>query len=184
MKITTYSLITLVFSILLSACAATPKQTPLEINQPVPELSALGIDGQAATLQQLSGESGLILVLYRSAEWCPFCIKQLKEMDQWVGLFDDLGYKVAAISYDDIEILKEFTETENLSYPLISDQGTKTFRSYKVLNQQHQPGVRTYGIPHPGVLVINKNQELTHKYFYEGYRSRAKPQDIYDDLKK
>ena len=42
-----------------------------------------------------------------------------------------------------------------------------------ILNEDHQPGDRTYGIPHPGIFVVNPQQEIVGKIFVESYRIRV-----------
>ncbi len=189
MKNIRFFLLTLITTALLFSCSSTPvtlqtdSQTKLTLNSKVPEISAIGIGGHPQTIKGLSKSKGLILVLYRSAEWCPFCIEQLEEYNEWSEKFESLGYGLAAISYDDMSVLREFTEDNDINYSLISDQNYQTFKSFGVLNQDYQPDDDIYGIPYPGVLVIDSSQKLIHKYFYEGYRNRPKAEDVYNQLK-
>lgn len=54
--------------------------------------------------------------------------------------------------------------------------------SYGILNQEYPVGSRNYGIPYPGVVVINTQGELTHKYFFHGYKKRVKFTELYTQL--
>lgn len=161
-----------------------PKTTGVSLNSQVPEINAKDIKGNKQTLKQLSGEKGLVLVFFRSADWCPFCKKHLVEINDWTQKLDDEGYKVAAISYDSIETLKMFSDERKLNYPLLADQDNKTMENYKVLNQEQKPGTMHYGIPYPGVMVIDKEGKLLYKYFYQGYRMRVNFEMIFNALNK
>lgn len=42
-----------------------------------------------------------------------------------------------------------------------------------VLNEDYAPGDSNYGIPHPGVFVLNPQQEIVGKIFVESFRTRV-----------
>jgi len=161
-----------------------PKNTGIALNTQVPELSVVDIYRNKQTVKQLSGDKGLILVLFRSADWCPFCKRQLLEINQWAEKFNTLGYRVAAVSYDSVETLRKYTFKKKIIYPLLSDQNNQTILDYKVLNTEQKPGTKHYGIPFPGVMIIDNTGVLQYKYFYEGYKKRIKMKLLYEFLSK
>jgi hypothetical protein len=42
-----------------------------------------------------------------------------------------------------------------------------------VLNENNSPGEPSYGIPHPGVFVVNTDNEIAGKIFIESFRERV-----------
>jgi hypothetical protein len=42
-----------------------------------------------------------------------------------------------------------------------------------VLNEQNEPGEPSYGIPHPGVFVVNLDNEIVGKIFIDSFRERV-----------
>lgn len=158
------------------------KDTAVPVNTQVPEITAVGINGEAKSIKQLSGEKGLVLVFFRSADWCPYCKRHLVEINQWNKKLNGLGYKVAAISYDPVSILKKFSDKRNIQYPLLADQNHKTMQDLNVLNDEYEPGDDHYGIPFPGVMVIDENGKLVYKYFYQGYKKRVKMEELFMQL--
>lgn len=42
-----------------------------------------------------------------------------------------------------------------------------------ILNEEHVPGDTAYGIPHPGVFVLNPDLEIVGKIFVESYAERV-----------
>ncbi len=165
--------------------AKSPKviNAGVQLNSKVPEIFVTDINGNPKTIKQLSGAKGLILVFFRSADWCSYCKKHLVEINDWNSKLNELGYKVAAISYDSTDILKKFSLKRNLQYPLLADQNHQTMEVLKVLNDEQKPGSEHYGIPFPGVMVIDEKGILTYKYFYKGYKKRVKIKDLYQQLK-
>ena len=56
--------------------------------------------GALVTLAELSGEKGTALVFFRSADWCPFCKKQLIDLEEAAEPLEEAGWTLAALSYD------------------------------------------------------------------------------------
>lgn len=42
-----------------------------------------------------------------------------------------------------------------------------------ILNENNSPGEPAYGIPHPGVFVVNTDNEIVGKIFIESFRERV-----------
>lgn len=147
-----------------------------------PEISVVNTLQQPVNIKQLSREKGLIILFFRSADWCPFCKKHLIELNNHAKEFTELGYGLAAISYDHTDILKAFSEQKKISYPLLSDQRVQTMLAYDIVNKEYASGDDNYGIPYPGVVVINNKGKVVHKHFFNGYKNRVKFADLYSQL--
>jgi len=85
---------------------------------------------------------------------------------------------VAAISYDSIGVLKNFSDRQHISYPLLSDPDSKIIRAYDIFNDTVKPGTPTYGIPYPGVYVVDAHGKVVSKYFEDDYKDRVTTADI------
>jgi len=164
------------------------EQPPLDTGPAIgSHLPALTVRDQFGDKQQLAnvmGEKGSIIVLFRSADWCPFCKRHLLELNSVVKDFRKLGYGVIGISYDSPKILRKFSQKKKLSFALLSDQKVATFSAFDVVNPEHSPGHRHYGIPYPGVIVVDSNGMVKHKYFFEGYKKRVKFKQLFKKLKQ
>jgi hypothetical protein len=55
-------------------------------------------------------------------------------------------------------------------------------KTMNVLNKDVKPESEHYGIPYPGVMVINADGKLIYNYFYQGYKKRVKLENLYQDL--
>jgi cytochrome oxidase Cu insertion factor (SCO1/SenC/PrrC family) len=51
-----------------------------QVGTRVPEFTLPDQKGESRTLASLMGPKGLMLVFYRSADWCPYCKTQLAEL--------------------------------------------------------------------------------------------------------
>ena len=95
-------------------------------------------------------------------------------MQERVSEFNDAGVAVSASTYDSVEQNSEFKTSEELTYPLLSDQDAKTVKALGILNEQYEEGSRAYGVPHPVVL----------KRAEEKYSDRPSMDDLLEDVKE
>lgn len=91
------------------------------------------------------------------------------------------GAQLVAVSYDSPEVLKRFAAKKSITYPLLSDTGSKTIDAYGIRNKEATG--RTSGIPYPGTYVIGTNGVIHAKLFLEGYKERASTEAIVQALK-
>ena len=47
-----------------------------------------------------------------------------------------------------------------------------------ILNTDYSPGDDAYGIPYPGVFVVNRDREIVGKIFVEDFRIRVDGQGV------
>lgn len=86
-----------------------------------------------------------------------------------------------AISYDDAEVLAEFSSKQSIPYPLLSDVNSDVIRRYGILNDQVQPGDAVlYGIPYPGVFVCGPDGTVISKFFHDSYKKRDSAEILID----
>jgi AhpC/TSA family len=82
------------------------------------------------------------------------------------------GLGLIAVSYDSTEILKKFADSRGITFPMVSDPGSRIIKEYGLLNETVDPNTRSYGIPHPGTFMLNKNGVVTSRYFEDAYQER------------
>jgi peroxiredoxin len=98
---------------------------------------------------------------------------QLGELQDHVEAFEAAGIGIVAITYDDPELQQNFIDAGELSYPFLSDIDAATMIALGILNEEYSPGDRAYGIPHPGVFVVDPNQQIVGKIFVDSFRIRV-----------
>ena len=89
---------------------------------------------------------------------------------------EEAGVKVVGISYDSVDVLKEFAEKREITFPLLSDPESKTIIAYSLKNKETAGKkfgkVDLDGIPYPGTLLVDKEGVIRAKLFVDGYRDR------------
>ena len=112
-----------------------------------PEISLSDQTGKPQNLGTLTGPNGLLLLFFRSADWCPFCKGQLVDLERAQKLFAAKGIHVAGVSYDSPQVLAEFSRRKSVTYPLLSDKGSIILRLLCALRAG--PAGRPSGAPEP-----------------------------------
>jgi peroxiredoxin len=80
---------------------------------------------------------------------------------------------MVAITYDAPELQQAFIEAGSVDYPFLSDIDAESFNILGILNDEYGPGDDSYGIPFPGVFVLNPELEIVGKVFEGRYQSRV-----------
>lgn len=83
-----------------------------------------------------------------------------------------LGINLATITYDPVEFLKEVQEDQDIEFPLLHDEDVKHVNSLGIRNLDYEPGHRVYGIPYPGILLIDSDGIIQAKFAEERYQDR------------
>ena len=79
---------------------------------------------------------------------------------------------IASISYDGAALLLDFAERKNVHYPMLSDPESKTIRAFGIFNDNVPKDNPAYGIPFPGMYILDQNGVVKAKYFEDDHRER------------
>lgn len=80
------------------------------------------------------------------------------------------GLGLAAISYDGPEVLRSFADKHGITFPMLSDSGSRTIAAWGILNREATG--RTAGIPYPGTYVIDRSMVIRSRDFELAYQER------------
>ena len=144
----------------------------LALGQPAPSVRLVRQGGETASLTDVMGGKGVAVAFVRSVDWCPYCQKQLKQIDDISADLAALGWPLVAISYDDPQTQSKFADKNGLGFELLSDPGSEAISAFNLLNEEMKPGSRYYGIPHPAIMFIGSDETIRAILREEGYKNR------------
>jgi peroxiredoxin len=134
--------------------------------------------GKPTTLAEQMGEKGMVLLLVRSADWCPFCKAQLARSEQIREALEADGYALASLSYDEPPILAAFAAENELGFVMLSDKGSKMIDALDLRDPQYEEGSYAWGVPYASILVLAPDGTVLTKFVSEDYRSRLSNEDV------
>ena len=148
------------------------------VGSSIPAIEAPDQNGKVQTFDSLKGDKGLVLVFNRSFDWCPFCKAQLKGLTKVSDEFKALGMGVATITYDPVETLKQAEEDFGVNFTMLHDEGVKHVNAFGIRNLEYKPGDFAYGIPYPGIMLVDPAGVVRYKFAEEDFRIRPDWSDV------
>lgn len=191
MKKLLYSVILFLFSFSLFAQDG-PKG--LKVNDAAPEFSAMDQNGKEVKLKDQLKKGPVVLVFYRG-QWCPYCNKQLMQLEDSISMISKKGASVIAISPEVAENISKTVEKTKASYPVLHDEDLKIMKSYDVAFKVDDNTVEKYkgygidftkangtangaNLPVPAVYIVSKEGKIIFSYFDKNYAKRVSIAEI------
>lgn len=94
------------------------------------------------------------------------------QLTEIAGQFEEMGLSVVAMTYDSVELLKIVGEDEGIEFTLLRDEAAAHVDALGIRNLDYEPGHRAYGIPYPGIFLIDADGVIQAKFAEEDYRDR------------
>lgn len=89
------------------------------------------------------------------------------------------GLGVVAISYDTVEILKNFEDRMGgFGYFLLADPNSEVIEAFGIRNPNPEPGSRTDGMAFPGTYIVAADGIVQAKFFEQNHRIRPTTETI------
>lgn len=128
--------------------------------------------GKPRTLASVAGRKGTVLVLFRSARWCPYCQAQLKDLKAAQAPLAARGYTLVAMSYDAPEALAAFAGKTGIGYTLLSDPKSAMIDALGLRDPNYAAGSFAAGVPKASTLVIDPRGVVRWKNVTSDYTVR------------
>jgi len=156
----------------------------VEIGQPFPAIRARYQGQEVTSIDQFVQDKGMIFITNRSASWWPYCMVQFVQLQDYSQAFSAAGIGIVALTYDESSLQEAFINKNSITYPFLSDIDAQTVKALGILNEDYEPGDRAYGIPHPGIFILDSQANIVGKIFVDGYEKRVNAESVLAIAKK
>ncbi|TFC94083.1 MULTISPECIES: thioredoxin-dependent thiol peroxidase [Cryobacterium] len=109
-----------------------------------PQFTLNDQDSNTVSLASYAGSK--VVIYFYPAAMTPGCTKQACDFRDNVGSMASAGYQVLGISKDSPAKLKKFQETEQLTFPLLSDTDLAVHRAYGTWGEKNLYGKTVTGV--------------------------------------
>ena len=106
---------------------------------------------------------------------------QLTEISDQI---ETMCINVLTITFDSVETLKKVQEDQGIQFPLLHDEKVTHVNAFGIRNLDYELGHRIYGIPYPGIFLIDPNGVIKAKFAEERYQDRPPFDDILEAISK
>jgi peroxiredoxin len=95
------------------------------------------------------------------------------QLQSHLAQFEAAQVGVVALTYDAPALQRKFIDKFAITYPVLSDVDATSIKNLGILDTDYKAGESSYGVPYPGVFVLNPEQTIVGKIFVEGYSTRV-----------
>ena len=134
--------------------------------------------GRLRSIDALMGTRGLTVAFVRSADWCPYCKRQLAELNPYAAELQSLGFPLVAVSVDEVPLIKAFHEQAGIRFTMLADPTGRVIEELGIRDRQYPTGDHAFGVPHPGIFIVARDRMILAKFFEQGYKARPDPNAV------
>lgn len=121
-------------------------------------------------------EEGPVVLFFYPGDWSSVCADQMGQLQEKIGLFEEKGAKVLAISADTPWSHQAFAEDRGIEFPLLSDFDREVISTYGV---EHE-----VGFPERAYFVIDSVGTVRAKRVESTPKDQPEVDDVLQDLEK
>ena len=163
-------------------------QQPLKVGAKAPSFSLKDNNGKLIDLKSVLKEHKSVVLFFYRGQWCPFCNKHIKNLQDSLQLLTIKGAYVIGVSPETAVGINKTVSKTKASFSIISDRDYSLMKAYKV-NYVMEPGLADrykkggldvavsngqldYVLPVPATYIIDKSGKIKFVFFDTDYKKR------------
>lgn len=180
-----------------STAPAALTASVLKVGETAPAFKAKDANGNEVELSRLLKKGPVVLYFYRG-QWCPFCNKQLSQLQDSLQLLTARGAQVVVVSPETQENIEKTVGKTKASFPIVHDQNFTIMKAYRAafsvdeatalryknfgLDLLQANGADQNVLPVPATYIIGQNGTIKYAYFNPDYRKRVSVKQVLQAL--
>jgi peroxiredoxin len=167
---------------------------PLKVGTVAPNSQLLTLEGKSRSLKEVLGGKPTVLIFYRGG-WCPFCNRQLADMETVEAKIRGLGFQIVAITPDRPSELVKTMDKHQLTYQLYSDSKADAIKNFGIAWRVDDPtfltmrdsykvdleassGQTHHILPVPSVFIIDRGGKIVYVHSNPDFKVRMAGSDL------
>jgi peroxiredoxin len=169
----------------------------LKPNTVAPDFIAKDENGAVFHLKSSLTKGPVLLVFYRG-QWCPYCNKELKALEDSLNLIVRKGATLVAVTPELQENVSKTIAKTGATYPILHDEGLKIMKSYDVAYEVDSTWTARYlkfgvdvaknngsngnNLPVPAIYIIDRKGIIVYRFFEPDFRIRPSVAEMISHL--
>lgn len=198
MNIKKYMKKILLIALLTFASTVLFAQKALKVGDDAPMFNVKDNNGKQLDLKKILKEHKSVVLFFYRGQWCPYCNKQIKELEENLQSLTSKGAFVIGVSPETDENVAKTVDKTKATFSIISDKGYSIMKAYKVDYAMEQGLADRYKkngldiamangstenvLPVPATYIIGKNGKIKYAFYDTNYKKRASIKDLEDNL--
>lgn len=184
----------LAIALLFSTVAfAQDKESEYKVGDVAPAFTGIDQDGNTISSAELLKKGPVVIFFYRG-EWCPYCNRQIMQLQDSLQLVLNKGASVVAITPSAAEGIDKIVSKTKATFSIIHDKDYKIMMDYGVafevstgtkikyklggINLKKENGNDGNILPVPATYVIGTDGKIKYVYYNVNYKERATVKSI------
>lgn len=153
---------------------------PVNVGEIAPDFTLKNTDNEDVTLSSFKGEKN-VLVLFFPLAFSGVCTTELCSTRDNISVYNGLDAEVLAISIDSFFTLKQFKESNNLNFNLLSDFNKEVSKKYDALYDEF---FGMHGVSKRSAFLVDKEGRVQYAEVLEKASDMPDFKAIQEELKK
>lgn len=163
-------------------------QSGLKNGTQAPEFTATDNTGKALDLKALLKTHKAVVLFFYRGQWCPYCNKQMKQLQDSLQLLTKKGAYVVGVTPETSENIAKTVDKTHASFSIIEDKGYNIMKAYQVnytvddalfaklkgygVDLEKNNGNTDHVLPVPATYVIDRSGKIIFVHFDKDYTKR------------
>ncbi|MEX1137764.1 MAG: redoxin domain-containing protein [Bacteroidota bacterium] len=176
--------------------ASEAKGLPVGVQAPL--FTAIDKDGKIFELAAALRGGPVVLIFYRG-QWCPYCNRHLKALQDSLDMMHSKGATVVAVSPEKPQFLLKTAKKTGAQFRLLFDEGFSISNAYDVTFKPEENQLKVYNeklgadlahsqsdeserLPIPATFIIDKGGTIVWRHFDPDYHNRSAVREILEHI--
>jgi peroxiredoxin len=189
----------LLLAFTLFICLQVFAQAGLKNGAVAPEFIAKDNSGKTLDLKNLLKSHKAVVLFFYRGQWCPYCNKQIKELQDSLQLLSGKGAYVIGVTPETGDNINKTIYKTHASFSIIQDEGYKIMKAYDVnytvdaslygklkgygIDLEKNNGNTDHVLPVPATYVIGPSGKIIFVHFDKDYTKRASVSSVLAAIK-
>lgn len=187
-----------IFSFFINYAVAQSPVSAFHVGDEAPNFAGVDQFGNEFELNKAIDKGPVVLLFYRGY-WCPYCNKQLSQLEDSLNFISEKGGMVVAVTPEKPEGIKKTIKKTNASFVIIHDKDLKIMTAYNVgfklnedalrknkskggINLEKYNGDNGPNLPVPATYIIGDDGKILFGFYDPDYKKRATVGKILDNI--
>ena len=170
----------------------------LKVGEKAPLINGIDQYGKKIDSKIILKKQKVLVVFYRG-NWCPYCRKHLKSLQENLNDLTKKGVFVIVVTPEKVEKTIETTEKLETTFSIVHDKDNKIMKDYKVAYKVNDKNVTSYygftqrkiaeynsqnseTLPVPATYLIDKNGKISYVHYNPDHHVRSDIKEIIKNL--
>jgi len=163
-----------------------------------PAFSGVDQNGKKITLKSLLKEHKSVVVFFYRGQWCPYCNKHIKELQDSLQMLTAKNAYVIGVTPETSENIAKTIKKTSAGFSIIQDKNDEIMKAYGVnftvddatfskykgygIDLEANNGNTRHTLPVPATYIINRSGKIKFVHFDSNYQKRASIQSLLKEL--